>query len=265
MPASLACLGGDHHICMRRSCSCYCGHPGRVSVAERDERLERPNIGTYCGVDAHEKCRRTGCRCLCHSGRAAVSLTVPAPVVAVRTRSPRPRAQRAPSPPREPVKAIDVDVARRLYEDEGLTLKQVAAQLGVSHNTLRARLDAAGIRIRAKRERWLPDAEIARRYRAGETLEALGRAFQTNATTIAAHLRRMKIPIVSTPRRAQFDLEAATRDYVGGAGLESVARAHKVGATTLSHRLRAAGVTIRPASRPSGAPRRPAGCPWSPA
>lgn len=40
MSLSLACTEGVHDQCMRRTCSCTCGHPGRLTEEERDAVLD---------------------------------------------------------------------------------------------------------------------------------------------------------------------------------------------------------------------------------
>ncbi len=59
MSRSIACQDDHHTQCLRRSCSCLCGHPGRTLHPEGQ------HLGVYCSGVAHLKCRLGASRCSC--------------------------------------------------------------------------------------------------------------------------------------------------------------------------------------------------------
>lgn len=160
--------------------------------------------------------------------------------------------ERAPRSPRVKIAFTDEQLARArdLYEGKGQRLKDVAQALGVGPNVARRELLAAGVRIRAKRERWLPDEEIARRYRDGASLDRLARDFETSPGTIRNHLERLGVDVDHCPQeRADLDAAQLAREYEAGASIDDLRRKYGCGTATVANRLRAAGVTIRPPGR----------------
>jgi hypothetical protein len=76
----------------------------------------------------------------------------------------------------------------------GEILAMIAAATGLPPSTVSWRLRRAGVELNSAADRGrarrldLPDAEIVARYRAGETLTAIGRALGISAPTVRARL-----------------------------------------------------------------------------
>lgn len=83
----------------------------------------------------------------------------------------------------------DADLVRR-YRDERMQIQDIAADLGVKPNLISRRLSAAGVRIPVGHRRMdLPDMEIVARYRRGESIAGLARAYGVSAPTIVRRIR----------------------------------------------------------------------------
>jgi hypothetical protein len=88
---------------------------------------------------------------------------------------------------------VSVDELARRYRS-GETIEAIAAAVGVDPRTVRQRLRRAGVelrppgRCRGYRLLHLDDAEIVRRYRAGETMPAIGRSLGVSAATVRDRL-----------------------------------------------------------------------------
>ncbi|MEU8469614.1 hypothetical protein AB0F30_17100 [Streptomyces sp. NPDC029006] len=81
------------------------------------------------------------------------------------------------------------ELARR-YLHERAEIQQLAAECGVTPNLISRRLAAAGVAVPVGHRRMdLPDAEIVRRYRQGESLVRLARAFGVSLPTIKRRIR----------------------------------------------------------------------------
>jgi uncharacterized protein (DUF433 family) len=93
---------------------------------------------------------------------------------------------------RGPLGASDADLVARYRAGE--TCKVIAEATGVSRTTIRERLRRAGIELRRGAEARsyerldLPVAEIAERYRAGESTYEIGRSFGVSAHAIRERL-----------------------------------------------------------------------------
>lgn len=238
---SLACEKADHTNCYRSTCDCHCGHPGRLSDEDR-ARLEARPAPTRRAAPKFEHYKRG-------------------------TRAPKKKQTAAPRPPRaprvpRPVKVVDIDEARRLYETERLSMRAIAERFGVAHTRIRAELAAAGVTIRRQGDRTvaLPDDEIEARYLAGESLEDLGRAYNVASTTIRGHLHKRGVPIRDIRAARAVDLPI-TDDELAHLytdrfiSLRDLGIRFGVSEQTITRRLRAHGVTIRPRVRPGRANR----------
>ncbi|WP_157849386.1 hypothetical protein [Streptomyces violaceorubidus] len=83
----------------------------------------------------------------------------------------------------------DADLVRR-YVDERMQIQDIAAELGVKPNLISRRLSAAGVRIPVGHRRMdLPDAEIVRRYRAGESANRIAKSYGVSHVTVMRRVR----------------------------------------------------------------------------
>lgn len=383
MTYSLSCEAGEHEKCMRRSCSCFCGHPKRQSVAERDAVLAAPRnslresrnatFGASSEVEKPEPrwevfkrprrgrkprtrapappierpCRTPGCEgtrsgrfLFCEpcreersrpkgrTGPALIDLPVEELVsrylggegivelaeaygvshktirnrllgagATMRSRgghntrdlpveelvaryaegeglhalaasyssSPmtiRARLTAAGVTIREPGRnrnapVFDPDELREAYES-GLRLVDVAALFGTHKNRIRDLLVEAGVTIRPRAWKPLPELELKARYEAGEPARTLAADYGVDEGTIRAHLRRFGVTIrPGGPDRPDVDVDELTRRYHAGESTETLAVAFGCSPQTVTRRLKAAGVELRERGvKPNGAPKR---------
>jgi transposase-like protein/uncharacterized protein YerC len=83
----------------------------------------------------------------------------------------------------------DAELVRR-YVDERLEIQEIASQLGVKPNLISRRLTAAGVVIpRGQRRMDLPDAEIVARFKRGEPVLRIARAYGVSTPTILRRIR----------------------------------------------------------------------------
>ena len=92
----------------------------------------------------------------------------------------------------------------------------------------------------------LREAEVIRRYRAKDTLQAIGTAFGISRERV----RQIVIQAGETPRRSLRDLSAAIPAYQSGRSVAWIANELDAGHATVSGYLRRSGVAMRPVGRP---------------
>lgn len=223
MSVSLSCADFEHAKCLRSSCSCRCGHPSRLTAADRKRLEARP------APDIVAKPVRAG-------------------IAPSSKRSLRPKRHR-PSRPRFTIDGATIT-------DEylaGTSLKLLAALHRVSRETVRDALRRTGVPIRRQGDRSvvLPDAEIVAAYEAGRSLEGLARDYGVTAKTIATHVVRAggKVRPQGGSRYDSLDWAAIAARYEAGLGTEPLAASVGCSPQTLTRRLRARGVVIRAPKR----------------
>ncbi|MFE0206973.1 hypothetical protein [Streptomyces sp. NPDC058985] len=83
----------------------------------------------------------------------------------------------------------DTELARR-YLDERVELQQLARELGVKPNLVSRRVAAAGVKVPLGHRRMdLPDAEIVRRYKAGESANQIAKSYGVCHVTVMRRVR----------------------------------------------------------------------------
>lgn len=81
------------------------------------------------------------------------------------------------------------ELARR-YLDDREEIQKIAADLGVKPNLISRRLAAAGVVVPVGHRRMdLPDAEIVARYKQGEPVQRIARAYGVSSPTIMKRIR----------------------------------------------------------------------------
>ena len=92
----------------------------------------------------------------------------------------------------------------------------------------------------------LREAEVVRRYRANDTLQAIGSDFGISRERV----RQIVIQAGETPRRRLRDLSAGIAMYQSGKSMADIADALNCGQQSVAGFLRRSGVAIRPVGRP---------------
>ncbi|PSK57056.1 hypothetical protein B0E38_02587 [Streptomyces sp. 111WW2] len=83
----------------------------------------------------------------------------------------------------------DEELARR-YLEERVELQQLATELGVKPNLVSRRVAAAGVKVPLGHRRMdLPDAEIVRRYKAGESANRIAKSYGVSHVTVMRRVR----------------------------------------------------------------------------
>lgn len=83
----------------------------------------------------------------------------------------------------------DEELARR-YLEERVELQQLATELGVKPNLVSRRVAAAGVVVPVGHRRMdLPDAEIVRRYKAGESANRIAKSYGVSHVTVMRRVR----------------------------------------------------------------------------
>lgn len=127
----------------------------------------------------------------------------------------------------------------------GLTIAKLAAHYGVSSDTIRTRLLAAGIVARS-RTRSIPAQEIVRLYQQGATVRDLAATYNVSVWTIYRRLRAAGVKMRSSgPQPLQIPLDEAARLYLSGRTLKQLAGRYGVSETIVSNRLNAVGTPMR--------------------
>jgi uncharacterized protein (DUF433 family) len=127
----------------------------------------------------------------------------------------------------------------------GLTIAKLAAHFGVSSDTIRTRLRAAGIAARARASS-IPAQDVVTLYQQGTTVRALAAAYNVSVWTIYRRLRAAAVTMRSSgPQRLQIPLDEATRLYLSGHTLKQLATRYGVSETIVSNRLSEAGTPMR--------------------
>src|SRR5574343_1056539 len=90
------------------------------------------------------------------------------------------------------------------------------------------------------------EAEVVRRYRANDTLQAIGDDFGISRERV----RQIVIQAGETPRRHLRDLSAGIAMYAEGKSMADIADALNCGQQSVAGFLRRNGVAIRPVGRP---------------
>jgi DNA-binding transcriptional regulator LsrR (DeoR family) len=120
----------------------------------------------------------------------------------VKKRLPAPEVARAHTRAdlQEQARQLEADLIAR-YES-GETVKALAREHGMHHQTVRRLLVAAGVEMRCKQRLSDDDlVEIRRAYQAGATTTELGDQLGVSATAIQRALKRMGIPRRPAARR----------------------------------------------------------------
>jgi uncharacterized protein (DUF433 family) len=163
------------------------------------------------------------------------------------------RARGIHPPPRQRgIPALADIPAAQLAElyTSGLTTAAIATRYGVSRNTIRARLRAAGVTPRrvAPRPRptQVPVAEAAARYRQGATLVELAAAYAVSASTVHRALVAAGVAMRrSGPARTPIPVAEAAQLYAAGQTLRQLAGRYGVGERIIYGRLSEAGTPMR--------------------
>jgi DNA-binding CsgD family transcriptional regulator len=146
---------------------------------------------------------------------------------------------------------LPVERAVRRYRRQPHLLGELAAQLGISTEMISARAGKPPPRSRGACQTDVPAGEVARLYRAGQTVTQIAGRYQAAPSTI---LRRLDAAgVTRRPRSAPGPFpasEAARRVSDEGASCAELARAYGVTADVVRRRLAARGVRA-----PLGAPR----------
>lgn len=83
----------------------------------------------------------------------------------------------------------DEELARR-YLHERVELQELARELGVTPNLVSRRVAAAGVKVPVGHRRMdLPDAEIVRRYKAGESANRIAKSYGVSHVTVMRRVR----------------------------------------------------------------------------
>ncbi|MGQ4393826.1 hypothetical protein ACN6K5_003612 [Streptomyces violaceoruber] len=83
----------------------------------------------------------------------------------------------------------DEELARRYLQDR-MELQQLAEELGVKPNLVSRRVAAAGVKVPVGHRRMdLPDAEIVRRYKAGESANRIAKSYGVSHVTVMRRVR----------------------------------------------------------------------------
>jgi uncharacterized protein (DUF433 family) len=142
----------------------------------------------------------------------------------------------------------------------GLTMAQIGASYGVSRETIRARLHAAGViprqvtagpvtsgRVNLRRAvKPIPVQEAAARYRQGTTLTELAASYAVTARTVRRQLLAAGVPLRSRgPGRIPIPVVEAAELYASGQTLRQVAARYGVCETVIYDRFTEAGLPLR--------------------
>lgn len=158
---------------------------------------------------------------------------------------------------------LDVNLAERLYVDEGLSLRQVAGRLGLTSDKLRLRLVRAGVEVRPpgrspstvplERE-WLADAYALRLLSHEEIAGEAGCSVAHVRNELRRHgIGRHRVPAALPPGWLRLTPELLRELYVEE-GLTASEVAERVGgsAARVLAALRRAGIPTRAPGTPSG-------------
>jgi transposase-like protein len=132
----------------------------------------------------------------------------------------------------------------------GLTMTAIAGRYGVSPDTIRVRLLAAGVtprRVPARpAAKPIPVGEAAMRYRRGATLTELGARYAVTARTVRRQLIAAGVTLRSrAPGRIPVPVEEAAQLYTSGQTMRQLAQRYGVCETVIYNRLTEAGVPLR--------------------
>jgi uncharacterized protein (DUF433 family) len=172
----------------------------------------------------------------------------------------RARGIQAP-PPTGPRVLCGVPAAQiaSLYAS-GLTMAQIGIRYGVSRETIRARLFAAGVtprqvtagpmtsgRVSSRRAaKPIPVQEAAERYREGATLKDLATRYAVTARTVRRQLIAAGVSLRSRGTgRIPIPVAEAAGLYASGQTLRQVAQRYGVCETVIYDRFTEAGVPLR--------------------
>ena len=151
---------------------------------------------------------------------------------------------------------LSIDEIVRRYK-AGETCGDIGAVAGLSQSAVASRLRQQGIKLRpggkgpGSGRIDLPVAEIARRYRAGETLDMIAATTGLDPSTVRYRLRRAGVALRRTgkvPGQSRLDLPVAEiiRRHRARQSTQAIGRALGVSADTIHRRLVEAGVARRP-------------------
>ena len=108
----------------------------------------------------------------------------------------------------------------RLYDEEGLTVQQVADRLGMSTYFATKHLKALDVPIRgaAPEAPFVPDPEVARLYK-GEALNVgeVGARLDMSSHLVRKHLKALKVPMRRGPATPDLPWDEIAEEYKDGA------------------------------------------------
>lgn len=231
MSRAIACEEGAHDKCLRRSCDCFCGHPARLSVGER-ERLSKIAVG---GGGSRET----------RSPRVE-----PERVASVRSVSPQGTApsRRVPRKPRPSiVRVLPAEPIIAAYSERE-SMKSIGARYGVSHHLIRRLLTEHDVPIRKQGDRSKPidTEELILAYLDGESCESIGPRVGLSASGVVYRLKAAGVDVDPSGRRVvNLDVDVLVARYESGDSIDGLASQYECGSQTIRARLLSAGVRLR--------------------
>lgn len=252
---SLACEAQDHDLCFRRTCSCYCGHPARLTEEDR-ARLEgrpAPTSVTDPPVPKFEVYERRRKHRVPRIGRADRKCKdcdgpIDRPGRATRCSECHETWENRPRATVPEVVLPIAEVAAKYRAGAGSV--ELGEEYGCSATTIVKKLRAHGVPIRvAARTNVLtvriPVGEAIELYRAGWGLKRLGDRYECSAGTVRDRLRAAGVTIRRQgDRTIPLPVEELAAAYRAGQTCEALAREHDVSPTTIVNKLRRAGVNV---------------------
>lgn len=148
-----------------------------------------------------------------------------------------------------------VDLRRK----QGIKIKEVAKELGVTHTTLIRFMRKHGIQHRkASKATQLSQGELPELYKQGATLTELSRQFGVDYATVRGALDLAGVPVrenwsrnkkgsVGLANLTDEESDRLIEQYTGGATLGELAAQHKVSAYSVRKHLQKRGVDLRSA------------------
>lgn len=157
--------------------------------------------------------------------------------------------------------AVDADRLRALWHAPGVTLEAMAAELGVSHTTVRARAEALGLgpRLRADRRLRLDEARFRRLWLCRDIPVArIAATFGVTRQAVSHMARRLGLPRRPPGRERQGDEALFAEMWESGVAIREIAAHFGISPVTVCTRRKALG--LKPRDR--GGPGARAGGGW---
>ena len=160
---------------------------------------------------------------------------------------------------RERAASLNADDVVAAYQQPAVSVRALANRFDVSDNTIRLRLQTAGVRVRsfAELHDHIDVDRLVAAYQGGVSARGLARQYGLDRLTIRDRLTAAGVtirPAGGTSRSVAIDRRLVA-DYLAGGSLHGLARTRPVSVATIRRILIASGVTIRPAGGAHG-PRR---------